>query len=258
MRLIRWALIIAISILILILGGWLFVIPQDTIRNLIEQERNDISIKTEGFRKGLFFSLSAESAQIQRHSSELIKIDEIRARIDPLYLMLFRIKIYFEGEISEGKIAGSLLFKRKTLSVDMKITDVEASNIAYISSLGIVEKGNIDGDFIFKEGSGEVRLSFNDMTLKSKTISGVPLPLHIFNRARASFIVKDGALNINSFALEGEGIYARIKGRVEGKSLDMEIEIMPSTGFKDGLLLLPIEKYKVSEGYYLIPVKGQI
>ena len=258
MRLIRWALIIVLSIFILIWGGWLFVIPQDAIRNLIEQERDDISIKTEGFRKGIFFNLSAESALLQRHGSELIKIDEIRARIEPRYLLLFRIKIYFEGKIGEGRIAGSLLLKRKTLSADMKVTDVEASNIAYISALGIVERGNIDGDLALTDGSGEVRLSFNDVILKDKTISGVPLPLHIFNKAKASFIVRDGALNINSFALEGADIYARVRGRAEGKSLDMEIEIMPSKGFKDRFLLLPIERYKVSEGYYLIPVKGQI
>ena len=72
--------------------------------------------------------------------------------------------------------------------------------------------------------------------------------------------VTPGVVKVSSLALEGEGVYARLKGRIlNGSAMDLTLEVMPEASFADrSFLIALIQGYKVSPGYYAIPIKGEM
>ena len=70
---------------------------------------------------------------------------------------------------------------------------------------------------------------------------------------------KHGVLYLGFLSLEGEGIYARVKGDVMGDRLDLKIELMPDSSSKGKAnIFSKIENFQVSPGHYVIPIKSGI
>ena len=258
MKILKWLLISALAAAILVWGAWAIVLPESVLRDLIETPRGDISAKTEGLSKGLFFDFGADAITLIRQDKEILTIENIEGRINPLSLLLLKVALRVEGDLSGGRFAGSATLHRKGISAAISVSDADASGIAFLSSLGVVERGTLSGDLTLKDGVGEARFSLDGALLKDRVFSGVPLPLHLFRGAKAALSVKAGTLGVTSFSLEGEGIYARIKGDIKGTNLDLNVELMPEAAFRDKIYLIPLERYMVSPGYYLIPVKGDL
>ncbi len=71
-----------------------------------------------------------------------------------------------------------------------------------------------------------------------------------------SFEVKEDIINIISFRLEGNNIYAKAKGTIKNNILDAEIELMPGKSFiENPLFAYEFKRYKVAPGYYVIPIR---
>ncbi|MDH5203807.1 MAG: type II secretion system protein GspN, partial [Nitrospirota bacterium] len=65
--------------------------------------------------------------------------------------------------------------------------------------------------------------------------------------------------HISSLSLQGDGIYARVKGNIKKNVMDLTLELMQDSSSADkSSLLLFLENYKVSPGYYVIPIKGNV
>jgi hypothetical protein len=61
---------------------------------------------------------------------------------------------------------------------------------------------------------------------------------------------------VQSISLEGPGIFARAKGSIKAGMLDVKLELMPEeTAVPGHLLTAVIGQYRVSRGYYVIPIK---
>ena len=69
----------------------------------------------------------------------------------------------------------------------------------------------------------------------------------------------DNTAEVRSFAMTGTGVYARVKGTMHGNDMNMSLELMTDSSFESGFLFqVMLEKYRVSPGYYLVPLKGGI
>jgi hypothetical protein len=59
--------------------------------------------------------------------------------------------------------------------------------------------------------------------------------------------------------LEGPDILARLKGIIKDGVADLRMEVMPRKSFLENpLFLSQVDRYQVSPGYYIIPIKGPI
>jgi hypothetical protein len=59
--------------------------------------------------------------------------------------------------------------------------------------------------------------------------------------------------------MSGAGIYARVRGAIGGTDMNLSLELMTDSSFSaEPLFQFALEKYRVSPGYYVIPLKGVI
>jgi type II secretion system protein N len=78
--------------------------------------------------------------------------------------------------------------------------------------------------------------------------------------------VTDGNIRLESFTLQGEGIYMRISGDIPGGAnavnapLNLVLEIMPNPDFleRQKLVFLLLTKFMVSPGNYRVPIRGTL
>jgi hypothetical protein len=107
-----------------------------------------------------------------------------------------------------------------------------------------------------ENSSGEIRFDLTNAAFESASFGGIMIPLEMFYKARGAMKINNNAVDITSFALEGDGIYARIKGNITAGRSSLILELMPERSFKEkNYIFSVLEQYKVSPGYYSIPIK---
>lgn len=248
----------AITFFLIVFCLWLFAIPTDGIKDIVEKavSRDSLKVEIDGLKKGLFYNLSADRIVLKDKDKELFYIEAVSGRINPLYLFLIRHKSSFAGKVHEGAIKGNADVSRKKTFFNIMVDNVNIINIPYLKDLGIKGKGLIDAEIIFEDNNGTIKFALNDAQMETSSISGMPLPLELFNIATGLLEIKGDVVRIRSFSFEGENIYGRIKGTIKDAMADLTLELMPEAQAEAKFpALFLIERYKVSPGYYLIPIK---
>lgn len=249
-------LIAGLAGIVIVLGAWQIAVPGSLITNLIERSLADKGLHVDlmGFRKGLFFTFEARRITLKKSGNSLLSIENARAGIKPLSLFALRLPVLFDGEISGGRMNGRVdLLNDKR--VDITIDKAAMEGIPFFSLLGLSGSGAVSGDMKMENGSGEIRFSLADAVFKSASFGGIMLPLEMFDKARGAMTVKNSTIEIKSFVLEGDGIYARIKGNITDGRARLTAELMPEHIFKEKHYIFSmLEQYKVSPGYYSIPI----
>jgi type II secretion system protein N len=253
-------LIILLAIPFIFWVTWL-VFPKTSMQSLIDDSIRDgkIEIEVEGLEKGLFYNMSVERLVLKSSGEEQVSLDNIHARINPLPLILLRLNLYFDGGIEGGIISGHMNLARNKMRMDVNVKEADISEIPLFKIAGLQGTGTISGRFTTINGKGHVEFFTEDASFEPAIFSGITVPLNFFHSVRGSFDIKGNIINVVSVALGGKNIYARLKGTIKDGVMDLNMELMPGISFiENPLFVYGLEKYKVSPGYYLIPVKGKI
>lgn len=242
---------------------WFFAIPDYLIKDTIEgfistMENSGVKVSIEKMRKGFFFIISADTLDIKIGKDHAFKIENISSRINPLYLLKKQLAFSVRGKIGRGVINGSFKLPE---GGDIYITNVELDAIPYLASIGIKGDGIISGSINLKKHTSDIIFKVHNCNIKSLTIN-LPISLSSFNKMQGGLSLRENIITVNSVSLEGEKGYARLKGSVinkgKDKFMDMTLELMPTTTELKTPELMLINKYQVSPGYYVIPIKGPI
>ncbi|MEW6215521.1 MAG: type II secretion system protein GspN, partial [Nitrospirota bacterium] len=220
---------------------------------------NNLLVETEGFKKGLFYSFKSNGIMLKKSNNILLSIENVVGRINPLSLFMMKLTLSFNGNIGGGKIIGEVdLLKRKN-QVNISIDSANVDEIPFFAIIGLSGKGVLSGELRFRDRSGDLRFSIKDTRFEGRSFSGVTVPMGIFHNARGAMVINGDTVKVSSFSLEGEGIYARAKGDIRGGFMDLTMEIMRDSSFTgETHIFSMIESYKVSPGYYVIPIKSNI
>ena len=253
-------LIAGLAGIIIVLGFWQIAVPGSLITDLIENSLAAKGLHADftGFRKGLFFNFEAEQITLKKSGASLLSIENARARVNPLSLLALRLPVLFDGDISGGRLNGrvDLLHDNR---VDIAIDKAEIEGISFFRVLGLAGRGIFSGDMKIENSSGEIRFDLTNAAFESASFGGIMLPLEMFYKARGAMTINNNTVEIKSFALEGEGIYARIKGKITEGRASLTIELMPERTFKEkNYIFSMLEQYKVSPGYYSIPITSNL
>ena len=254
------------GLFLLIAGVWFIVLPGCLIKDLIEHSLGSdvVYLKADGFRKGLFYDFSARKILLKKAGSgkdsdvTLLEFDDVNGRLDLLSIAAFRPKLNFSCRVGDGAVTGRVGLTGKGRA---KIIggDIHLKEIPFLEPFGIHGGGTMSGSFEESGNRSELELSLIDANLNSTTFMGVFLPLEVFHEVRAAATITGGAVDIQSLALSGEGVYGRVKGSVRGGNMDMSLELMTDPSFKLApLLQAMVERYKVSPGYYVFPLRGEV
>lgn len=245
-------LLIAIAIVLFTVWGlWFFAVPESVIVRALNFESGIFSVETAGFKKGLFYNFRIESIELQRAGKKLVSANDIAGGLDLFSLARLQTEINFKGKISGGDLGGAAAFKGKNRTIDIFISGAELGDIVAGT------KGKIEAEAHVKDASGEAKFSIEDAEITPAGLAGIDIPSLNFHTARGALEFAGQSLDLKSFALEGNGVYARLKGGIKGGSVNMELELMPE-GEIDPVVSAFIAKYKISPGYYKIPVKREL
>ncbi len=256
-----------IALLVLAACLWFIAIPESLIADLIESSlgREYLFLKAEGVEKGLFYNFDARRIILKKKGSgedaddTLLVFSDVKGGVEFASLFLLRPELRFHGRINEGDVTGIVRLTGKD-SLMITARAVHMNGIPLFEPLGIRGDGILSGSFAVRDNSGELKFSVADLKLKNAALGGVLLPLDLFHDAKGAVrINSDNTAEVQSFAMTGTGIYTRVKGTMKGNAMDLSLELMTDSSFASGALLqMMLGKYRVSPGYYLVPLKGGI
>ena len=251
-------LIAGLAGIVIVLGFWQIAVPGSLITDLIENSLAAKGLHADftGFRKGLFFNFEARQITLKKSGTSLLSIENARARLKPLSLLVLRLPVLFDGDISGGRMNGRVDLLHAGNRADITIDKAEMEGISLFRALGLAgSRGIFSGDMKIENSSGEIRFALTNAVFESASFGGIMLPLEMFNKARGAMTINNNTVDIKSFALEGDGIYARIKGNITEGRASLTAELMPERSFKEkNYIFSMLEQYKVSPGYYSIPI----
>ncbi len=238
---------------------WFIGVPGGFLRQQIQDSLGggDFFFEIEDLKKGFFFSFSADRVLLKRKNkasdSALLVFDNARGRVDPLSLLRLRPELLFEMAVNDGSLSGSAGLTEDG-KVQIEVKGVSMHGLPFLEQYGIVGDGRLSGSVNVANEKGTVTFTIADARLDSGALRGLPLSLESFRTIRGILLLNDGGAEVKSLALEGKGIYARVKGRIQQETLNLQIELMTESqpGLEPGLLAL-LQQYRVSPGYYVIP-----
>ena len=254
-------LIAGIIGLIIVLGAWQIAVPAGLITDLIENSLQGKGLHADfmGFKKGLFFNFESRQITLKKSGTALLSIENATGRINPLSLLALRLSVSFDGDISGGRMNGrvDLLHGKNRMNIAIDKAGIEG--ISLFSAMNLAGRGILSGDMKMENSAGEIRFDLTDAAFESASFGGIMVPLEMFHRARGAMKINGNAVDITSFALEGDGMYARIKGNITTGRSSLTVELMPERSFREkSYIFSMLEPYKVSPGYYSIPITSNL
>lgn len=254
----KLALAVSSVLVFLVWGFWIVAIPEGLITDRIAQglKRGPLSAEVLSLKKGLWYDFRADIAA-KVSGKPVLTVSNLQGRINPLGLLMLKLPFSFQGDAAGGRISGSLDLLRNGEDARISVSGVQIGKLPVLKSVGIEGEGSLSGELLMKGLTGEVTAEVNPLSLKNLGFGGLTVPLEHFHNARAALSLRGNTLSITSFALEGEGLYARIKGRIENGRPDLVMELMPEKTFIEKMPLMRLlDTYRVSPGFYVIPLTG--
>lgn len=265
----RYALIAIAALIALVWGSWLIVLPADTIEERLEStlSRDGITVDAKGLRKGLFYSIGIEALEVKKDGRVAAAFYDVT--LEPDWTALFRLVpgVRISGEFGGGRVTGKARKAGKGGALELKARGVQLAQLDIMSLTDARLEGTLRADVKISglsglagsSGSsglaGEGTLLVEALRASHVEVMGFELPKDIFHTARGAFSIRGETFEITSFALEGEGIYARLKGEVSLKGADLTLELMPETLELNTLLSAAAGRYKKGDNLYVIPIK---
>lgn len=270
------AIIVIVSLVLLVESFWLVAIPERYILSLMETAFSGagLHLRTEGFRKGLFFNFSARKMVLSKmgtleRSGEasnplagsafpLVIFQDVSGRVDLPSVLKANPRLGIDCSLHGGEVKGVIGLTDNS-ATEISGHGLQVRDIPFLGRIGIRGEGNLSGHLSFDKGEGEATFAIEETKLGGLSFGAVILPLNLFQNIRGAFRIKEGIAEVRSFTMEGDGVYARLKGRITQGGLDMTVELMTDASFRSETVFRQVlEQYEVSPGYYVMPLKAPL
>lgn len=258
---VKFGLALAALLLLFVVGVWSIAIPEATILTLIGNSLSDspLDIECDGFRKSLLFGFSADKITIKKDSRPLVVITGFSGQAALSALARLQLPFTFSGTIGGGSLQGTAELLRKSREVTITVTEAEMAMVPFFELAGLKGSGRVSGTLLLQNSKGGVKFDLKEMRVPQAAFGNISVPLNYFQSAQGALELDGGSAKVNSFTMEGPGIYARVKGDITGGRLALTLEIMPEKAFADkNPVMLLLERYKTSPGMYSVPLTNNL
>jgi len=251
-------LFVVIAIPVILWALW-FVIPETTIQSIIEDyfTGEKFHVEINEMKKGIFYNFSANKLLVRSSTREIIFFSNLHGAINPLSLLTLQLNISLEGTVGEGNISGDVRLAKNKMQMRLDVTKARLDEISMLKRSGIKGTGNLSGRFSMINNKGNIDFVIEDGNFQQAEFAGVKVPLNFFNNVKGAIEINGDILNIISVYCEGKDISARLKGVIKDAFMDLTMEVMPGQSFiENPFFFAELERYKISPGYYIIPVRS--
>ncbi len=231
---------------------------------------NGFTFKANSFGKALPLGVQGKRLEIGTDAGPILILDEaaVRLRLPPL--LTGRISFSIAGRIGGGAIDGSIAVAPQK-AVTLAIKDLPLEAVPFFTTVaGTQAKGlariNVTLQGVGAKTKGDVRLQVRGAELNGIKIGETPLPDASYREIQGMLRVAGGKTNLESFTLQGDGLYVRLSGNmplitpVTASPLNLSLELMPKPEFleRQKFVFLLLVKYLASPGHYQIPIRGTL
>jgi type II secretion system protein N len=253
-------LFVLIAIPVILWALW-FVIPETTIQSIIEDyfAGKKFHVEIHEMKKGIFYNLSANKLFVKSSTPEIIFFSNLHGTINPLSFLILQLNISIDGNVGGGNIFGNVRLAKNKMRMRLDFTKAHMDEISMLKRAGIKGTGTISGRFSMINNKGNIDFVAEDGNFQQAEFAEVKVPLNYFHNIKGAIEIDGDILNIISVYCEGKDIYARLKGVIKDAVMDLTMEVMPGQSFiENPFFLAELERYKISPGYYIIPVRSNI
>ncbi|MHB8121499.1 MAG: type II secretion system protein GspN [Desulfuromonadaceae bacterium] len=195
-----------------------------------------------------------------------------RLQVRPLLLPLFVGRVVLSGGATIGKGHVDVKYAlngKEALDVDSE--GISLADLPFITSvLGAKAAGNLWAKGALQRGpkglSGDLKLEIKQLEFSGVRLGAFPLPDAAGLNTQGLVRVSEGKARLESFTIEGNGIYMRLSGDIPSGAnaavtpLNMSLEIMPKPDFmeKQKLVFMLLARFMASPGVYKVPIRGTL
>lgn len=259
-------------------GAILFVfltalfIPADLLLNAANRglAQHDLKLDAASFRRSLPLGIKGTGITLSSGSGELLKVSNGGLFLELLPLLTGKLILSMDAKIGAGTIDSSISLLRSPSS-HIEVKNVRLEDIPFFKSVaGMKAVGILSGKAetagVITKASGFVKLEVKGAELSGIKIGAMPLPDASYRTVQGMIRIKGGQGEIESFTLQGDDLYVRLKGGLpladplQATPLNLSLEIMPKPSLleKQKLVFLLLLRFQDTPGHYLVPVKGTL
>src|SRR6185369_5455575 len=263
-------LVTGAAVLFLLLA--IMFIPGRTIFEAANSGLSPYGLKLEAvsFGKAFPIGISGKGITLSSESGELLKLRSGRLALELLPLLVGKVCISVRAEIGSGSLVSSMSILRSP-STKIEVKNVRLEDIPFFQTVaGIKASGILSGKAeakgLISKAKGYLQLEVDGADLTGIKIGEMPLPDASYRKVQGMIRINNGIASIESFTLQGDELYVRLKGGLPlidplpATPLNLSLELMPKPSLldKQKLIFLLLVKYQDTPGHYLIPVKGTL
>lgn len=222
------------------------------------------------FSKALPLGIKGSGIILSSGSGDLLKVRKGALSLELLPLLTGELIFTIDAEIGSGTLTSSLSLLRSP-ATHIAVKNVRLEDIPFFQSVagmkaGGILSGKVETTGVVSKAKGFVQLEVQGAELSGMQIGGMALPDASYRTVQGMIRISGGKGMIESFTLQGDDLYVRLKGGLPladplpATPLDLSLEIMPKPALleKQKLIFLVLLKYQDTPGHYLIPVKGTL
>ncbi len=252
---------IVLAVFVTVIWGIWIAFPVTAMQSIIEDSVHNqkFTLTVEGLKKSMFYRLYADRIVVKSTEAEIISLHSVHANINPLRLIALHMDLSVYGRVGEGHFSGNARFSKTMITTRLDFMQASLRDMQFLGAAGIHGTGALSGKFTLTDQRGHLEFLVNNAEIKPAVFAGVTVPLNFFNTIKGSVAIEGNTFDLASVSLEGQHVFARLSGVIKDNVMDLRMEVMPQKSFLENpLFLSQVDRYQVSPGYYVIPVKGNL
>lgn len=265
----RAAILAVVPVLFLLFSYLLF--PTGRIDAVLAEvlSRQGLSLAP-AVHKTFLPGLAWDNLMLSSEQGPLFQCERLQIRALLLPLLAGRAVVSGGAEIGKGRLDVRYALNGKA-ALDLDADGISLADIPFFKSvLGAHAAGTLWSQGKLQRGakglSGDLKLEIKNLEFSGVKLGAFPLPDAANLKSQGMVRVTDGKARLESFTLEGDGIYMRLSGDLPTGAnagvtpLTMSLEIMPKPEFleKQKLVFMLLAKFMTSPGVYTVPIRGTL
>lgn len=263
------AVLVTVPILFLLFGYMLF--PTARIDAALAQvlSRQGVTLAP-AVHKTILPGLAWNNLLLSSAQGPLLNCEQLQVRALLLPILAGQAAFFGKAAIGSGHLDIRYALNGKD-ALDLKADGVSLSDIPFFKSvLGAKAAGNLWSRGTLQRSAkglnGDLKLEIKQLQIAGVKLGTFSLPDAANLKTQGIIRVSDGKARLESFTLEGDGIYMRLSGDIPFGAnavltpLKMSLEIMPKPEFleKQKLVFILLSKFMSSPGVYTVPIRGTL
>ena len=214
--------------------------------------------------------LAWDDLLLSSEQGPLLSCRRLQVRVLLLPLLAGRAVVSGGATIGKGHLDVRYALNGKA-ALDLDADGISLADIPFFKSvLGAKAAGSLWSRGTLQRGAkglgGDLKLEVKQLEFSGVKLGAFPLPDAANLKTQGMVRVIGGNARLESFTLEGDGIYMRLSGDLPSGAnagvtpLRMSLEIMPKPEFleKQKLVFMLLAKFMTSPGVYTVPIRGTL